>query len=132
MLNNFIYYYIIFILTLICINLSIKLGRYLYYYFRNKYLYNGSNYKLIDPNYKSYKHFFIFTPRSKETIFRNYYNMLKIVLNYLYSSNLFEGGLHLIFYLYNTDTKLYEPLSDACFINLMLKSKPIQVFSKIR
>jgi hypothetical protein len=80
MLNNFIYYYVLFIIALISINLLIRLSKYIYIYIRNRYLYKGYYYKVNDTLYNSFKYYFFFTPRVYETIFKNYYNMLKILL----------------------------------------------------
>lgn len=90
MFNTFLYYYVLFIVVLISLNLLIKLSKYLYYYLRNRFFYHGYYYKVNNPLYKSIRYFFIFTPRYGETIFSNYYNFLKITLNKTYRSKLFN------------------------------------------
>jgi hypothetical protein len=79
MLNNFIYYYVLNIITLISLFLLIKLSKYLDYFIRNRYFYSGYYCKIIDPRTNYCKLQLIFTPRCKETIFNNYFNMLKIL-----------------------------------------------------
>jgi|ERR1700712_407107 len=133
MLNNIIYYYVLFIIILISLNLLIKLSKYLYFFIRNKYLYKGSKFKsfeLVGCNNASYT--YIFTPRSSESIFGNYFNMLQIVLNDLYQFKSFKNNLYLIFFLYDKETKLYTPLSNAMFLDLVNKHKAITIFTKIK
>lgn len=134
MLNNFIYYYVLFIITLISLNLLIKLGKYLYYFIRNRFFYKGYYYKVNDPLYNSIKQFFMFTPRVDETIFTNYYNMLRIVLHFVYSRKLSVASginLYLIIGIYNTDTNLFDPLSQFYVLDLVNKPNARVVFNKI-
>jgi hypothetical protein len=133
MLNNFIYYYVLFIIALISINLLIKLGKYIYIYIRNRYFYKGYYYKTKDPLYNSFKQFFVFTPRHKETIFGNYYNMLKIVLSILYGSKLYKTeNVYIIFILYNSKTKSYVTLSESCLLDLVNKPNALTMFNRIK
>jgi len=134
MLNNFIYYYVLFIIILISLNLLIKLGKYLYYFIRNRYFYKGSYYKVNNPLYSSFKQFFMFTPRVSETIFTNYYNMLRIVLHFVYSRKLSVASginLYLIVGIYNTTNNLFEPLTPFCVLDLVNKPNARVVFNKI-
>lgn len=130
MLNNFIYYYVLFIITLISLNLLIKLSKYLYYFIRNRFFYKGYYYKVNDPLYNKFKQFFMFTPRVDETIFTNYYNMLRIVLHFVYSNKL-PRNLYLIIAIYNTETKLLEPLTQFYVLDLINKPNARAVFNKI-
>jgi len=135
MLNNFIYYYVLFIIALISLNLLIRLGKYSYYFIRNRYFYKGYYFKVKDPLYNSFKQFFIFTPRHKETIFGNYYNMLKIVLSILYNNNnkLYKNeNVYMVFMLYNNKTKSYTFLSESCSLDLIKKPKALAMFNKIK
>jgi hypothetical protein len=130
MLNNFIYYYVLFIIILISLNLLIKLSKYLYYFIRNRFFYKGYYYKVNDPLYNSFKQFFVFTPRVDETIFTNYYNMLKIVLHFVYSRKL-SGNLYLIIGIYSTNNKIFDPLTQFCVLDLVKKPNARVVFNKI-
>jgi hypothetical protein len=131
MLNNFIYYYVLFIIALISINLLIRLSKYIYIYIRNRYFYKGYYYKVKDPLYNSFKQFFIFTPRHKETIFGNYYSMLKIVLSILYNNKLYKN-VYIVFMLYNNKTKSYTFLSESCSLDLIKKPKALAMFNRIK
>jgi hypothetical protein len=131
MLNNFIYYYVLFIIALISLNLLIRLSKYSYYFIRNKYLYKGYYYKVNDSLYNSFKYYFFFTPRVDETIFKNYYNMIKIVLHFAYYSKL-SGNLYFIIAIYNTNTKLFTPITQFCVLDLVNKPKALIVFNRIK
>jgi hypothetical protein len=72
----------------------------------------------------------VFTPRVDETIFTNYYNMLKIVLHFVYSRKL-SGNLYLIIGIYSTDNKIFDPLTQFCVLDLVNKPNARVVFNKI-
>jgi hypothetical protein len=133
MLNNILFYYVLTILTLFSLNLFIKFCRYLYYYLRMRFFYYGSINKFNNPLFNSYNLEFIFKPRAYLTIFGNYYNMLIIVINYIYWNKIYPNNLvYIKFLLFDSKTGTYYPLSKIYLINTNNKINYKQVFYHIK
>lgn len=83
---------------------------------------NRSRLELLTPACEACK-------RLSQTLFDNYYSMLKIVLNYLYV-NLKGNSFYITLYLYNSETELFTPLSGPFLLDSYVK--PLIVFNRIK
>ena len=134
MLKNFLAYWLIFIITIILINIIIKI----YKYFMYRYLYSFELSTFIDLNginlitYITFKNIYtspLFTWKSKE----NFINLFKAVVFLIKNDNIyFNKNLCIIISEYNVDTKILNLLANPLMINNNNVNTPIELFNLIK